>query len=47
MFFISLSQEEPDILSELRAIIEDQIEESSAGFQSRGNKILNKMRKGN
>jgi hypothetical protein len=35
----------PEIQRELYAVIEDQIEDSSAGFKSRGNRILQKLSK--
>jgi hypothetical protein len=40
-----LSRDYPEIKEELRVVIEDQIADSSAGFKSRGNKILTKLRK--
>ncbi|MFT4760779.1 MAG: hypothetical protein ACI9XO_000803 [Paraglaciecola sp.] len=39
----NISKNEPDLLRELAAVIEDQLPYGSTGFKSRGNKILNKI----
>lgn len=36
----NLSKEHPDLKNELRVAIEEQMPYASAGFKSRGNKIL-------
>jgi len=40
-----ICQQEPELGNELIMVLEDHIPQGSAGFKSRGNKILNKLRK--
>ncbi|HYG40159.1 MAG TPA: hypothetical protein VD908_16135 [Cytophagales bacterium] len=39
----NICKKEPDLANELKILIEDQLPYSSAGFKSRGNKILREM----
>ncbi|MBX2877373.1 MAG: hypothetical protein KTR30_34950 [Saprospiraceae bacterium] len=41
----NICRDEPDLAGELRILIEDQWEESTAGFKSRGKKILKQLDK--
>jgi hypothetical protein len=41
----NIAREEPGLANELKIVIEDQIEYSSAGFRSRGSKILKGLKK--